>query len=265
MNRELFTLKLLNDLDPQPCCLFNEGGRSAFVLVSEHAGHRVPLGLENLGLSEDDLLDHIGWDLYIRDVGERLSALLDAPYFAQEYSRLVIDCNRPPGAPQSILAISDNRRVPGNEGLSAADIAAREREIFHPFHSAVAACLDARAARGQSSILVTLHSFTPAMRSGDDGRPWQITFQYGRDPSLSKKLIAIASRDPKICVGDNVPYPVHDDTHYGIPVHGEKRGLPHTMIEIRQDVIASEKGKALWAQKLQKLLTDVSREILSAE
>lgn len=247
-------MALLSTTDPAPCICVNAGGKGRFVLVSEHAGNLVPVNLNNLGLSDADLADHIGWDLHIRAVGERLSVLLDAPYFCQPYSRLLIDCNRPPGAPQSVLEVSDSHRVPGNEGLSADDIKARQDEVFHPFHSAIASLLDERAARGLETILITLHSFTPAMKSGSDDRPWQVTFQYGRDPGLSKKLITLMDADPAITVGDNVPYPVGGDTHYGIPVHGEQRGLPHTMIELRQDVIASEDGKAFWANKLRDVL-----------
>lgn len=250
-------MTLLGITDPAPYRCLNADGKSRFVFISEHAGNLVPASLNNLGLSAHDLEDHIGWDLHIRAVGERLSQLLDAPYFVQPYSRLVIDCNRPPGAPQSILDVSDHRRILGNEGLSESDVKARQKEIFQPFHSAIARSLDTRAARGQETILISLHSFTPAMKSGGDDRPWQITFQYGRDPSLSKKLIALVETDPSIRVGDNVPYPVGKATHYGIPVHGEQRNLPHTMIELRQDVVASEDGKVFWANKLRDALESI--------
>jgi len=252
---------LLGPSDPSPVLCFNRLGNSRFVFVSEHAGNRVPGKLQDLGMSKLDLADHIAWDMHIQDVGKRLSALLDAPYFCQAYSRLVIDCNRPPGAAQSILEVSDNRRVPGNEGLSAADVIARQDEIFHPFHRAIADLLDERFARRQNTILITLHSFTPAMESGGDDRPWQITFQYGRCPDLSKSLIENMARDKDVIVGDNVPYPVADDTHYGIPVHGEKRGLPHTMIELRQDCIADEAGRILWTQKIASQLGEILEKV----
>ena len=250
-------MTLIGTSDPAPYTCYNANGASPFVFVSEHAGNMVPAGLKNLGLSDADLADHIAWDPHIQDVGERLSKAMDAPYFCQPYSRLMIDCNRPPGNAQSILAVSDNRRVPGNEGLSAADIKARQDEIFYPFHGAIASFLDEREAQGQKSILISLHSFTPSLSSCGKDRPWQITFQYGRDPDLSQKLIALMARDPALTVGDNVPYPVRDDYQYGIPVHGEKRGLPHTMIELRQDVITGEDNKALWANKLQHVLQKV--------
>lgn len=253
------TIKLLGKDDPAPVEVINEEGKSPFLFASEHAGNRVPEKLGNLGLSAENLADHIGWDLHIRKVGEQVSALLDAPYYVQPYSRLVIDSNRPPFAEQSILAVSDGRRVPGNEGLTPGDIDARQFEVFFPFHDAIASALDKRAAEGLESIFVTLHSFTPSMKTGDNGRPWQITFQYGRDPFFSKKMIAEMGKDPAICVGDNVPYPVMDDTHYGIPIHGEKRKLLHTMIEIRQDVISDVEGQVFWARKV----ADVLRTVLS--
>ena len=46
-----------------------------------------------------------------------------------------------------------------------------------------------------------------------------------------------------LTVGDNEPYSVSETTDYTIPVHGERRGLPHVSIEIRQDLIADDTGQ----------------------
>jgi len=247
---------LLDKSDPAPVVCLNRDGASPIILVSEHAGNKIPASLGNLGVSDHDLADHIGWDLHIKDVGIALSERLDAPYFYQPYSRLVIDCNRPPDSPQSILEVSDGRRISGNENLSTADVLARQQEIFQPFHGAISSLLNARMERGQTSILVTFHSFTPLMRAGAEVRPWQITFQYGRNPQMSHQLMKLLAEDPSVTVGDNVPYPVRPETNYGIPVHGEQRNLLHTMIEIRHDVIADEAGKALWVKKISNVLSD---------
>jgi predicted N-formylglutamate amidohydrolase len=45
-----------------------------------------------------------------------------------------------------------------------------------------------------------------------------------------------------------------DATDYTIPVHGERHGLPHALIEIRQDLIADEGGQQQWAERLARLL-----------
>jgi predicted N-formylglutamate amidohydrolase len=37
-------------------------------------------------------------------------------------------------------------------------------------------------------------------------------------------------------------------------VHGERRGLPHVEIEIRQDLITQPAGQREWAERLGRLL-----------
>ena len=242
-------------MEPAAVVKLNSDGASPFLFVSEHAGNLVPADYNNLGLSPADLGDHIGWDLHILEVGKQVAAALDACYVYQPYSRLMIDCNRPFGAPDSIPPVADNRPVPGNQNLSAEEVSRRREEIFQPFHDAIAETIDGRIARGQRTVFVTLHSFTPAMQSGGDDRPWPITIQYGRDPAFSEALLALLREDGSFPVGDNLPYPVTDETHYTIPTHGEKRKLLHSMIEIRQDVIRDSEGQAFWANKLVDVLS----------
>ncbi len=57
-----------------------------------------------------------------------------------------------------------------------------------------------------------------------------------------------------LTVGDNAPYAITDASDYTVPVHGEGRGLAHVEIEIRQDLIGEEAGKAAWASRLARLL-----------
>ena len=249
---------LLGKSDPPPAELVNKSGVSRCLFVSEHAGNRVPSQLGTLGLSSADLDDHMGWDLHIRAVGEALSVKLDATYICQTYSRLVIDCNRPPGSEGSILSVSDRCPVPGNQGLADTQRKAREDEIFRPFHDMIAATIDTRLARGQETILVTLHSFTPAMESCDAPRPWDITLQYGRQPDFSRWMMEKLRSDASIIVGDNVPYPVDDESDYSIPIHGESRNLLHTMVEIRQDGISTPAGRSFWVDKLATVLSDIT-------
>jgi len=251
--------RLLAHNDPSPFVCLNKNGTSRFLFVSEHAGNLVPHRLHTLGMARADLDDHIGLDLHIKAVGKAISEQMNACYMYQPYSRLMIDCNRPPGSSQSIISVADNRDIPGNKNLSTHDIKAREKEVFWPFHQQIANELDRRAARGEKTILVTLHSFTPAMQTGGEARPWPITFQYGRQPHFSRLLMKrLAVSNPDIIIGDNVPYPVQDNTHYGIPVHGEQRNLLHTMIELRHDGISEADGRAFWVHTLVKLLSEVA-------
>ena len=63
-------------------------------------------------------------------------------------------------------------------------------------------------------------------------------------------MLEALEADGKLVVGDNEPYPVDDAIDYTIPVHGEGRGLPHALVEIRQDGIATPADAAAWAVRL---------------
>lgn len=223
-------------------------GRSTFLIVCDHAGRRIPRALGTLGLDDAELARHIAWDIGARGTAAELARLLDAPMIAQTYSRLVIDCNRPLTSPTSIAVTSERTDIPGNRDLSATERAARANEIFAPYHARIEAEIDARVARGQPTILVSMHSFTPVFK--DFERPWHIGMLYNRDPRLAHALLALIRADGRFVVGDNEPYSVSDGTDYSVPVHGERRGLPHIEIEVRQDLIESEAGQHAWAANL---------------
>ena len=236
----------------------------------DHAGRTIPSRLGDLGLSEADRTRHIAWDIGTAGTAARLASALDAALVTQSYSRLVIDCNRHPGHPTSIGPRSDLTEVPGNQGLTDADRTAREQEIFWPYQRCIADLLDARLAEGRETVLVALHSFTPrllaaglpsvemAERPNADlpsgERPWHIGLLYNHDPRFSLMLRDLLQAEGDLVVGDNEPYFLSDLDDYTVPVHGERRGLPHVEIEIRQDLIADEAGEAAWAARLARLL-----------
>ena len=144
-----------------PVILVNEGGRSPYVLICEHASNRVPAKLGTLGLPQVELTRHIAFDIGAERVARVLSRLLDAPLVLQRYSRLAYDCNRPPEAPDAMPALSETTRIPGNENLPAEDRHARITALYRPFHTAVALLLDRRAADRRETIVVSIHRFTP--------------------------------------------------------------------------------------------------------
>lgn len=254
---------LLAPDEPPAVIDFRSGGASPFLLVCDHAGRSIPRALHNLGLSEADRARHIAWDIGIAGVGRVLADRLDACLIMQLYSRLVIDCNRPPGSPESIVTESDGTRIAGNENLSAQDADMRVREIFAPYHGAIARQLDERKSAARRTILISLHSFTPVY--GGRARPWQVGVLYNRHDTLADALLALLrgqlSELGDLTVGDNEPYTVDDDTDYTIPMHGERRGIAHVAIEIRQDLISEEAGQRQWADRLAELLPKAAAKI----
>jgi predicted N-formylglutamate amidohydrolase len=258
-NLEGETSLLLAGTDLAPVHDTNTSGASPFLFTCDHYGRLLPKKLGDLGLPESELVRHIAWDIGIAGVAERLAALCDAHLVAQRYSRLVIDCNRPPGVASSIPRLSEATTIAGNEALAAADIAQRRHEIFDPYHRRIDAIIDQRLQQKRPTVLVSLHSFTPVYAGVK--RPWHIGALYHRDTTLPPLLLRALRAEGDLVVGDNEPYAVSDLTDYTIPAHGEARGLLNTGIEIRQDLIADQSGEQQWAERLARILTQIEGQL----
>jgi predicted N-formylglutamate amidohydrolase len=245
-------MPLLAADEPVAFTLERPQGRSEFLLICDHASRLVPRSLGSLGLDDTQLASHIAWDIGAAGVAKRLSTALDATLLLQSYSRLVIDCNRPPGSASSIPTQSEYARIAANEGLTTADSAARVAEIFTPYHAAISTVLDQRRVAGTRTLLVTIHSFTPVYLG--QTRPWKIGLMYRHEHRLGRALLELLRQDNSLHAGENQPYAISDNTDYTIPVHGEARRLPHVGIEIRQDLITDMHGQQEWATRLAQLL-----------
>ena len=240
--------------DPPPVGEERLEAPGPFLLIADHAGNAVPERLGGLGVAAADLNRHIGIDIGIHGVSQRLSVLLEAPYIFQRYSRLVIDCNRPPGHPTSIVPLSDGTRVPANLDMSAAEARQREDEIFWPYQRAIAGQIARMRLSGGPPAVIAMHSFTPEHGDYPAPRPWHIGVLFNRDDRLARPLIALLEAEGDLTVGVNEPYAVDDTGDYAVPVHCEKGGLLHVELEIRQDLLASEQGQRAWAERLERLL-----------
>jgi predicted N-formylglutamate amidohydrolase len=243
---------LLDDTDPAPVRVLRQDAASDFLLTADHAGRAVPRCLGDLGVLADEWERHIAWDIGIAAVTELLSASLDAAAVLQNYSRLVIDCNRRPDWDSSIPTISEHTAIPGNRDISNAGREARRREIFDPYHQRITALLDRRRAAGRRTVLVAMHSFTPVFKG--ETRNIEIGVLYNCDIRLAAILLDLLREEGDLIVGDNAPYAITDTSDYTVPVHGEARGLPHVEVEIRQDLIADPSGQDAWATRLARLL-----------
>lgn len=245
------SLPFLAPDEPPPVEVVNEGGSSRCVLLCEHASNRLPRRAGDLGLRPADLERHIAFDLGAAALARALSRRLDAPLFLAGYSRLVIDCNRPLWSPTSIVTLSEDTRIPGNVGLSEAERAARARALFEPFAGAVARHLDRRQAEGRRTAVLGVHSFTPVFLG--EARRWLAGILYAAARDFAHGLIEQLRREvPE--VGDNEPYRVKPESDYTVPVHGDARGLPAALIEVRQDLLADEAGVEEWADRLARAL-----------
>lgn len=233
--------------EPPAYGVVNPDGTSPYVLLCEHASPQIPRVLGDLGLSKAERMRHIGWDIGAQALALMLSAALDAPLFVANYSRLVVDCNRPLGNASIIPEMSETTEVPGNRNLSQAARQLRLNTLFHPYHAAIARRLDLRQAAGQATLVVGVHSFTPVFKG--QTRPWHAGILYDAAQAFGQSIMAGLAQDPALVVAANEPYRIDADD-YTVPVHGDGRGLPAVLLEIRHDLIATAPGVRDWSDRL---------------
>lgn len=236
---------LIGPLDPPPFTLINRDAAAPILIVCDHASRALPRALGTLGLSEDALLRHIAWDIGAAELTLRLAERLDAPAVLAGYSRLVIDVNRQPGDPQSILQVSDGIPIPGNVGLSAAEQEARAETFHWPYHHAVDQAFALLRRSGPEPLLFSVHTFTPSL--GGEDRHWDLGVLWNRDPRLAVPLIEILREQAELRVGDNEPYSGRDIA-YTLNLHAGAAGLAHCAIEVRQDHCESAAGLDRFAE-----------------
>lgn len=224
------------------------------ILLCDHAANVLPEGYGMLGLPPAEFTRHIAYDIGAKGVTAGLAARLAAPAIMTRFSRLLIDCNRGEDDPTLIMRLSDGAVVPGNRTLTAEERAHRIARYYRPYHADIAAVVDRALSENVVPVLLSVHSFTPAWRG--TLRPWHAAVLWDRDPRLAHPLLAALRADPGLVVGDNEPYTgyLKGDCMWR---HGTSRGLPHALIEIRQDLIASEEGQAEWAGRLEQAMRGI--------
>jgi predicted N-formylglutamate amidohydrolase len=238
--------------EPPAFAIVNPEGMGRAVLACDHASSCIPRRLGTLGLEPKDRMRHIAWDIGAAEVARRLSSRLDAPLVLAGYSRLVVDCNRPLGVEDAFAERSEDTEIPGNIGIRAEERAERAETFYWPFHDSLHRLIETRVQGGTVPVLVCVHSFTPVYRGVS--RRWHIGVNYRMDARVAALALAGLRREADLTVGENEPYEVSLDGDYTAPVHAERRGRPHVLFEIRQDLIASEAGAQAWADRLAAVL-----------
>jgi predicted N-formylglutamate amidohydrolase len=225
-----------------------DGQNLAWLVVCDHASNGIPPNFAGLGLSAEELHEHIAWDVGAAHVARALSQRLGAPLIESGFSRLLIDCNRYPDAADSIAAVSDRRSVSGNRALTAHQRHERHSEIFTPYHVAIDAALSKAERLGHIPVFISIHSFVPSLNGRS--RPWDIGISWTRDDRVAAPVLDRLSGVTGITVGDNQPYPLEIGIDFTTPEHAMARGLAHIQIELRQDLLSSVERAEAWAERV---------------
>jgi predicted N-formylglutamate amidohydrolase len=243
---------LLGPDDPPPFVILNEQGSAPALLVCDHASRAFPRSLARLGLPEVATWQHMAWDIGAAELTRGLASALGAPAVLAGYSRLVVDCNRPPEHVEAFRTVSDGQEIPGNHALTELDRAQRLACFSDPYHEAIGAMLAGFRLRGVVPLFVSVHTFTPTM--GGLERPWHVGVLWDRDEACARHLISGLRAEAEIVVGDNEPYSGKHPTDFTVHQHAESAGLPYVCLEIRQDQFESPAGTERWIRRLAKLI-----------
>ncbi|TSE12483.1 N-formylglutamate amidohydrolase, partial [Mesorhizobium intechi] len=211
--------------------------------------------------SPTDLARHIAYDIGALGVSERLSERLDAELIYQRYSRLVVDCNRPPHNPTAFVTLTDGTTIAGNVHLTVPAAAMRLSEIFHPYQARIEHVVRTRLAAKRPTVILAVHSFTPWHTDYPTPRPWHLGLLFNKDRRLADALAEEFKKAGDLVIGLNQPYALEDESDYTVPVYAEHRGLLGIEFEIRQDMITESADQIEWGDRLAEALRAALKSI----
>lgn len=237
--------------DDRPFEIIPGHSGSGVVLLADHATSIVPEPYGLLGLPASAFNRHIAYDIGVEALTRELAERLGCPAVLSRFSRLLIDPNRGEDDPTLIMKISDGTIVPGNHPISDEEWENRIRRFHRPYHQAVASVIEkATDQTGRVPLVLSLHSFTPVWKGF--ARPWHAAVLWDSDGRAARPLIDLLRAGGDLVVGDNEPYDgaLKGDTLYR---HCMRKGIPHALLEIRQDLIGNAEGVAEWAERIEPI------------
>ena len=230
---------------------------SSIVILGDHATNHVPDDYpRTLGLPEEEFERHIAYDIGVEGMVRGLARRLGARAVMSRFSRLLIDPNRGDTDPTLIMRLSDGAVVPANHPLPAGECERRIERFWRPYDDAVSRTIEGKMARGIVPLVVSIHSFTPFWRGVP--RPWQVGVLWDADDRLAKPMIDMLRADESLTVGGNEPYSgaLGGDM---MNRQAHARGLPHALVEVRQDLIGEPAGQEEWAERLASIIARLDR------
>ena len=231
--------------------------KADILFVCDHASNRVPEAYGTLGLEEGQFAAHIAYDIGAAQVTRALADAYGAPAVLARWSRLLIDLNRGADDPTLVMKLSDGRIIPGNRDAGAVEVEKRLELYYRPYHAAIAREIGKLRDVGVVPTIISMHSFTPVWKGFE--RPWEVGVLWDKDGRLARPLMAALAR-AGFTIGDNEPYKgeLENDCMY---VHGTGNGLPHVLIEIRQDLIATPEAAEVFAKRLKPIIDEALAEM----
>lgn len=225
---------------------------SPILIVADHASNHVPDGID-LGLPPDVMSEHVALDIGVAEVAAFLVEKGGICAILGGVSRLVIDYNREPDAAGLVPVHSDGHHIEGN---TVADVADRLLRFYDPYHAEVARL----AAQPHRPFILSLHSFTPSLRSRpEEARPWEIGILYKDDDRAARIAIPMLEA-AGLVVGEQEPYS-GKLLNASMNRHAEAHGRPYLGVEMRQDLVKDTAGQTRFSDILCPIIEECRNKI----
>lgn len=238
-------------------------GSSPLVISLPHVGREIPADIGRRMTPRALAVPDTDWHV------ERLYAFaraVGAAWLEPSLSRYVVDLNRPPDdsalyAGQLSTGLCPPQTFAGEPlyvgaGPSAAEIAARRRDYWQPYHAALAGLLDAARARHGYAVLLDAHSIRSQVPRLFAGRLPDVNLgsNDGRscDPRLAAALLLVLGGQSTFShVLDGRFKGGYITRHYGRPA----TGVHALQIELAQAAYMDEAGTGYEPQRAAPLVT----------
>jgi len=241
--------------------IVKKGKSSDFLVICDHASNNIDEKYKNLGLEKKYIDSHRAFDIGAKDVAHELSKLLNCNLVMSNFSRLVIDPNRGLDDLTLIPKLSEGRAIKGNIKIllnkNDHEKDLRIKNYYTPYHEQIEKFINHTLKKNIIPKIISIHSFTPTWKGKK--REIDVGVLWDKDNRLSNIFLRSFKG---YNVGDNKPYSgrLKNDTLYK---HATLKGLPNVLIEIRQDLLASENNQKDWAKKIYKVLEKNKKDINS--
>ena len=249
---------LLEPDEPGPYRVLNPLATQPILLVCDHASCRFPKSLGDMGLDPFARRCHLAVDIGAGPLTERLAEMLGVTAVIQNYSRLIVDCNRQLMDPGAFLEYGDGILVPGNRNLHQDEKDLRASALYWPYHVAINDQVERLSKAGPQPAFISIHSFTPVLNG--ESREWQMGILWDKDEE-TREIFLEGLRGSGYHVGDNEPYSGKAPQDFTIDHHAEEAGLPHVGIEIRQDLIDDDEGIEAVAAVMRDVIASIPEQL----
>ena len=239
-------------LDKKNNFIKRTGSINDYLVICDHSSNNIPAEYNNLYISKKILNSHRAFDIGASEVASELSNLLECNLVMANFSRLLIDPNRGDDDPTLVPKISEGKIIKGNLNISLLknDIEKNKRiNIFYqPYHDQINKFINNAFSENKIPKILSIHSFTPMWKGKK--RETDVGILWDKDDRLSKIFL---NSFTNLNLGNNKPYNgrLKNDTLYK---HATMRGLPHVLIELRQDLLKKRKDRLQWAKKIHNVL-----------